>query len=471
MSNFLADSHGVAKQGGRGFSLRAIVTILFRRRFVALAIALPLIIIGGINLFGQAGSYTASTRVLVELVRVDRPKWNPSKMDVDYDRELNTLINSAMTMPVAQSAALALEDSIQTIKKLNKELLILDEPNGLAEFLLSGLDVSVVGESAILDFQFTSSSPRISLMAVGALRTAFLDFQVNGLKNDGAVDYYKEQLTGVRANMDSLLSTRSVILTKAGYSSLTDEQRYDSGRLASIETDLLSASVARRALQAQYSKLVVYLQDDPRNFPMGPDENRSSTLVYWMNKVAMHDDELNKILSQYTETSGHSIRQKALIQDSLKNLAAEEKKYVQSIDLALVALTEKERTLRDQVTEVRIKNSKAPEVYRKVSLLDSELKSLRSLLSSLQGKIGEVRLAQFADERVSNTMVISEPSIISVLTGGATIIYFIALVLISLALGVICGFVVENLDHRVYSPIDVEENLKLPVFASVSRVE
>ena len=80
-------------------------------------------------------------------------------------------------------------------------------------------------------------------------------------------------------------------------------------------------------------------------------------------------------------------------------------------------------------------------------------------------------MAQFADDRVSSSSVLSNPSIISVLTGGTTIVYFVALVFIALALGVICGFVIENLDHRLYSPVDVEENLKLPVFASVSRVD
>jgi len=471
MSQLVSESQRLVRPEGGSFSLRSIVTVLFRRRLVILAIALPLIAIGGINLFGQAGSFTASAQVVVDLARVDLPKWNVNGRNVDYNRDLNTLVNSAMTMTVAQAAAFALQDSIPIMKGQDKNLYLLDEPNALAEFLLEGFDVSVLGESAILDFRFTSSSARISLMAVEAMRSAFLNFQVDVQKNDRAVEYYSEQRASVRADMDSLLAERGAVMVEAGFSSMIDEMRYRGGLLANTQTELLKAEVGRRALESEHKKLMSYLDGDPRDFPMGMDENRSSTLVYWMNTLAGHDDELNRILSLYTVDSAVATRQKNLIDESVKNLAAEERKYVRSLELSLISAKERESTLRRQVVTVQEKNSEANEVYRKVSLLDSELKALKKLLESLQAKIGEVSLAQFADDRVSSTSVLSNPSIISVLTGGTTIIYFVALIFIALALGVICGFVIENLDHRLYSPVDVEENLKLPVFASVSRVD
>ena len=471
MVRIMPDSQLPVKIERVGISVRDIVAILFRRWLVITLIAAPLVIIGGVNLFGQAGSYTASARVVVELIRVDSPKWNPTGRNVDYNRELNTLIQTALTTPVARSAAAALKDSIPVFIDLDETLVWLEEPGAMAGYLLGGLDVSVVGESAILDFRFTSSAPRISMMAVGAMRSAFLDYLVHGLKNEKAVEYYEEQMVGMRTSIDSLLSVRGDILKEAGYSSLTDELKYDSGRLAKLEADLLEAEVTRRALESDYNKLIGYLKGDPREFPMGPDENRSSTLVYWNVTVAKHDDELNSILALYKEESGPVRRQRALIADSVKKLAVEERKYVRSVEMGLASLKEREVTIRSQVQEVREKNSKAPEIYRRVSLLDAELRSLNRLLDALQGKLGEVRMTQFADERVSNTMVLSDPAVVSTLTGGTTVVYFIALLIISLALGIISGFVVENLDHRVYSPSDVEENLKLQVFASVSRAE
>ena len=463
------DSQSTAREGNPNFSLRNIVTILYRRRVAVLAIALPLIIIGGINLFSETGSYTASARAVVDLGRVDLPKWRTGLQGVDYNRDLNTLVNSAMTMPVAQRAAEVLRDSIPVMIELDEGLAFLTEKGALQDYLLENLDVSVMGESAVMNFQFTSSRPRISLMAVGALRQAFLDFKVYGQKNEQAVEYYQEQANRLRAKMDSLLVLRSAILTEAGYTNLDDDLKYDSGALAQARTELSEIEVDRRALERQVNQLRAYLGGDPRDFPMGPDENRSNILVYWMRLIAQHDDELNTLLTTYTENSPTVKRKQELIAESLKELEEAESKYVKSMELQLSTLLEKETVLKEQLASVEKRNSRAPAVYRQVTLIDSELKSHGSLLVELGGKIGEVSLATNADERISDTSIIDEPTIVAVFSGGTTIVYFLALVILALALGVIVGFVVENLDHRVYSPDDIEENLKLPVFASVSR--
>lgn len=461
-----------AKIEREGFSLRNVASVLFRRRWIILAVAVPLIIIGGMNLFGQAGTFTASTKVVVELEKVEIPKWNPNSLKIDYNRVLNTFVQSAMSQPVAYAAAEALKDSIPVMIQIDETLLPLEEEPGLLPgYLLDGLDVSVVGESAILDFRFTSTAPRLSLMAVEALRTAFLEFQVYGRKNDEAVDYYEEQVTAARSRSDSLLALRGEILRSAGYSSLSDEMKYETGRLANLQVQYIDTVVARRTLESEYNEFLKFLDGDPRDFPMGPDQNRSSTLVFSMNTLAEREDELNELLSLYTEDSGQVKRQRALIEESIKNLANEERKFVRGVELALLSLKEKESALFSQIEEVKTQNSNANTIYRQVSLIDSELKANSELMNSLQGKMGEVRMAQFADERVSSTMALSDPTIVSVLTGGTTIVYFVALAFLALALGVIVGFVVENLDHRVYTPRDVEENLNLQVFASVSRAD
>ena len=43
--------------------------------------------------------------------------------------------------------------------------------------------------------------------------------------------------------------------------------------------------------------------------------------------------------------------------------------------------------------------------------------------------------------------------------------------IIAIALGIVAAFIQESLDHRVYAPRDIEENLKLPVLASVSKAD
>lgn len=467
-----------ASRQNAGVTLRDVVFILYRRRWIILAVCLPIILLGGSSLFRQTGSFTASSKVVVELTKVDLPQWNTSGRNLDYDRELSTLFNIAMSLPVAEKAATALRESIPRFESLDPKLMEnkekgygLGEGTNFRDFLLGGLDVNVVGESNILEFRFSSAHPEISMVAVGAMRDAFVDYQVHGRKNTKAIVYYDEQIDIVRGEIDSLLTLRGQILTEYGYSSLEDELRYDSGQLADLEGELSRATVVRKSLEMEYNWVVSFLDDDPREFPMGPDENRSQTLIYWRNMVSKHDDELDSILTLYTEDSVVAQRHREMIDQSLLKLAAEQRNYVSSVFITLQSAIEKENALREQIAQIKVRNSKAPDAYRKVSLIDVEITSVRGLLEDLQGKKGEVRLSQLADERVSNVVVLTDPELTSVLSGGKTIVYFVLIVVFALALGFVAAFVLESLDHRVYSPRDVEEHLKLPVFASVTRTD
>lgn len=450
-------------------SPREIVFTLFRRRWVILAISLPIILVGGSSLFRQTGSYMASAKVVVELTKVDLPQWNVNARNIDFDRELSTLFTIAMSIPVAENAAASLRDSLPIIRKLAPNLVDIEEENNFADFLQGGLDVSVIGESNVLEFRFTSVDPRISLMAVGALQNAFLQFQIHGRKNRKAVEFYQEQRNSVRSQIDSLLASRGRILTDNDYISLVDDLKYESGLLAELRGNLEKARVDRATLEAQYDQLAPYLEGDPREFPMGPDESRIHSLIYWRNLVSKHDDEMSSILTVYNWESDVAQRQRELIQDTLDKLVSEERSYVRSIKVAADAIRGKEAALKSQIEQLLEKSRTAPDVYQKVTLIDAEITSLRTLFDDIQGKLGEVRLNEFADERVSNVQRLTAPELSSAFSGGKTVVYFAMIVVFAIALGIVVAFLLDSMDHRIYDPRDVEDNLKLPVFASVTK--
>lgn len=452
-------------------SPRDVVFVLFRRRFVLLAVALPIILLGSFSLLSRTKTSTAATRVVVEFLNVDRPQWNITGRNIDFDRELSTLSNIAMSVSVAENAALALKDSLPAIRAMSPNLAGIQNLTDLRDLLLGGLDVNIVGESNILEFRHTDPNPRIALMAAGALRSAFIRYENFGRRKAGAVAYYEDQLKVVRANIDSLLEVRGSILGQAGYSSLEDELRYSTGNAAELENQLRKTQVDRAQLQAEYDLLKGFLDRDPREFPAGQDQSRASTLVGWRDLVGKQEDALNSILSIYTDDSVPARRQKALLERSLERLRAEEVAYTESISLALQSTIQREQTIQSQLDAIRRSNDRLPDVYQKVSMLDSEIKSLRDLMGNLQGKWGEVRMNEMADDRVSNIIVLTEPELVVALGGGKTIIYLIMMIVLGLALGIVGAFIAESVDHRIYIPREVEDKLQLPVFASVTKTD
>jgi uncharacterized protein involved in exopolysaccharide biosynthesis len=354
---------------------------------------------------------------------------------------------------------------------LNPKLMHLQQPGELEGFLFGKMDVTVVGESSILEFRFNSASPRISLMSVRALRDAFLEFYTFSQRDGEATEYYTEQIDLVRVDIDSLLDKRTLVLNESGYSSLVDELRYDTGQLANLENELFDAITDTRSIEAEYSRLKVFQAQDPRLFPMGEDQSRSQALIYWRNIVSKHEDTLNNLLSVHTANSIPVKRQQELLAMSLENLSQHVDNYVESVHVQLLKAQEYEKSLRELVGELEDKNRRAPLAYQQVSRIDAELASQRQLLEDLQGKLGEVRLSEMADERVSNLVILSDPEIMEVISGEKTFIFLALLIIFSLALGLVAAFVLEIMDHRIISPRDVEENLQLPVFASITKDE
>jgi len=277
-------------------------------------------------------------------------------------------------------------------------------------------------------------------------------------------------MNGVRSQIDSLLARRGQALMENQYISLTKDLDHVSGTLADLRNGLNKSWIDRKSLESKFNQLSKYLEEDPRNFPIGFEESRSQTLMYWRNQVSQHDDELARILTVYTKDSDVALRQQDLIRDSVERLSQEEAGFVQSIQVEIQGLKAREEAIRAQIDLLQAKTRNSPLLYQTVSLIDTEIESLRGLFDDIQGKLGEVRLNEFADERVSNVMALTSPQLSSILSGSKTIIYFILLVVFTIALGIVAAFVLDGLDHRVYDPKDVEDHLKLPVFASVTKV-
>jgi len=247
-----------------GMGLREVVFILFRRRWVVLAVALPIILVGGLNLIGRAGTYTAAARVLIELSNVDQPRWNTNSRSIDYDREMSTFVNIGLSLAVADIATEALADSLPTVRSIDPNLAMLEGHNDFRDVLIGGLDINVVGESNILEFRHTAENPRVALMATGALRDAFIKYQNESKRNLGAVDYYAEQIAVIHGSIDSLLALRTQVMGEFNYTSLEDDLKHATGMAADAETKLRKAVVIREQLEVEYHLLRGYLDRDPK---------------------------------------------------------------------------------------------------------------------------------------------------------------------------------------------------------------
>lgn len=470
MNDYLPHAQGITgRSEGSGVNVRDTVFTFYRRRWIILAVAAPIMLVASLSLFNNVGTFVAGCRILLDLQAPEVPRWN-TRAYVDYERSLSTYQHMAMSVPVARKASEALEDSLSVIRSLDEGAYAgISSGQDLAGFLLDGLDISPVGESSILAMRFGSPNPRLSLMAVEAMRDAFLDYSVRATKNNEAIQYYDEQVQTVRNEIDFLLVARAEVINKAGYSSIKDDLKYLSGQAANLR-DLVFKELATmrylRSLASSYRKARL---EDPGFFPATDRERESSIMIAAKSQVEEVRQRLAEASLKYTEDHVEVIRARERLIEAERLLAREIDGYIRSVEIEADAAQEKAIVLQDQMHSLQGALALGPDLERRVGLIDTEVNALKELLEDLQIKRGEVQITERADERINMIIKLTEPEIVSVVTGSRRIVYFLIISVFGLIFAVIVAFVVDYQDHRIYAPDRLEQQLGVPVLGSVSQ--
>jgi uncharacterized protein involved in exopolysaccharide biosynthesis len=469
MNDFLPHSQKSAGQANV-ISLRDIVYIIFRRRWVILMIWIPIIFIASLGLFKNTGSYVASCQLLVDLQAPEVPRWN-TKTYTDVDRTLSTYMNMAMSVPVVTLAAEMLQDSLEVITSIDNGLYAgLRDSDELAGFLLDHLDVSPKGESSILELNIGTQNPRFSLMAIRACRDAFLEYSISAKKNTRALEYYDDQVTLVRNEINVLLTKRNELMSEVGYFSVQDDIKLDSAQLAELRDKKFQKVEEMSYLQSQAQLFRQAREENPDFFPSSDTRRSTIVLTGMKDKLEEHRSTLMALQSKYTDDHVDIVRAKQIVKSAEEALSRELDAFIQSFEIDAETARVSADVLQSQMDELREAMFKVPDIDRQVSLINSEVNAKNSLLGDLQLKRGEVQLTQQADDRINMMVKLTEPDIERVISGSRKFAYFFVLSLMGLMLALVIAFVLNFQDHRFHSTDSMENQLGVPVLGAISQV-
>jgi polysaccharide biosynthesis transport protein len=465
----MADFSGVPVVGrAQALSLRDAVFVIFRRRFVIAAIALPIILVASLGLFKNTGSFVAACQILLDLQAPEAPRWN-TRAYVDYERSLSTYQHMAMSVPVSKLAAASLQDSLEIIRSLGGGTFAhLQDVDALASYLGEHLDVAPVGESSILDFRFGSSSTRMSLMSVAACRDAFMSYSISATKNTHALEYYDEQVRIVRDEVDDLLSQRADVISRAGFGIVENDLKAETGHITEMRDTLFKNQIEASFLESKVRSMRRAFDANPDFYPTPGRDDEAGVMIGAKDQVEVLRSELDNMLSKYTEDHVEVQRHRERLDKAREVLHREVEAYIAGYEMNLVALNAQAVIMQQQIGESEARMTFVPEVDRQVSLIDTEVTAKIGLLKDLQLKRGEVLINAGADERVTTMVKLTEPEIDVVITEARKFVYFALVSLFGIIFAIVIGFIIDYQDHRLYAPDRMEAQLGVPVLGAVS---
>jgi len=448
------------KPTGQQLDIKRLVEIILRRKWLILAIALPIIFVATLGTFKTASTVTASAQVMVEPRQPENPMFQ--QRYVDDDVIMSTAAQIAMSIPVAQRAAVILEDSVKALKLRDPLLMEMRGGDWLVSTLIDGVDCGQLGESNVLRLSYTHPSSHFALAAVGALTEAFVQFNIERQQNPSAVSYYTDQIRSVQAEVDSLMAIKADVLSRAGFASYAKLAQNSELQIRGLESEFYKARSVRQGIEARLDKLRDTVAMNP-NFI--PDVDRFIPL---RNALELQTTKLAEDRVRYKDDSVWVQRQTTLVGDARRQVDLEIEAYINELDIELAEARSVEQSLRDAVDTQIAALSSFPHVSQQVESLDLQISTRQDLMETLQIKRGEVRLKAGSDQRISSLLLLNTPTLSMRVGGSKKFLYIGIAIVFAFTLGLIVAIFVDNQDHRIYDSRQAAQVLDVPVLGAVS---
>ncbi len=454
-----------AVQAKPGIDMKDLLAVVFRRRWVILAVALPIMVMAFIATLRSADVVTAGARVLIEASNSDQLQYTIARDD--FNEVLATAAQVCMSLPVAEKAATALQDSIPHLAGTNADYVSKLSHVDLRDLIVNNLDCGQVGESRILRIMFSDPSARFALMADRAVTDAFIEYNIESQRNIPAISYFDEQIAAVQSEVDSLMTERAGILNASGYSTYRTSAQSDQSSTGNLELDYQRARSKRMALESTAQQVSAAMVANPEFIPVS-DGQRSAVLMDLKLKLEDARMTMATLRTKYQDDAMIVVRQRQLISDARQQLITEEANYLKGLQIDLAQAREAERTYEEIVRKRQTSLESFPDVERRVDSINIQIDTKRDLLKSLQVRRGEVRVRADTDIRISNIIPLDMPTIDTAVGSGRKLLYLGLASIFAIVLGFMTAYFVESQDHRIYSGRQVEQYLEVPVLGAIS---
>lgn len=444
---------------------RDLLAVVIRRRWLILAISLPIILMAAIGTMRSTDMVTAACRVLIEGRAPENPTF--SNPIIDYNVIMSTAAQVAMSIPVAEKATASLIDSLAFYRARNPKMIEINSAEELRDAILAGVDANQVGESNILNISYRHPDPAFSLSVVGALLGAYIGYSIESQQNTRAIEYYAEQIRLTQVDIDSLMARKARIREEAGYTAFQTNAQTAANQITVMEQDYYKSRARREGLQAKLEGTLRAIETDPDFVPTGHSVENAN-LVGLKSELDKQTAKLAQFRIQYTEDSEWVSRQRELVESARREMRRERDGYVESLRIGLEEARQSEVVYANALAGLKASVERFPDVERQVDAIDMQINTHRELLKALQFKRGEVRLKADSDVRISNIVPLNKPAIEGSVAGSKKLLYLALASLFALSLGFLAAIFAENQDHRIYDRRRAEQMLEIPVLGAIT---
>jgi len=469
----MADEHQNRPHSTRpGFgSTRDLLSLVFRRKAIVLAIFSLIFLASVISLARQHVVYMAETKILV--LRGAGGVFSPLNAPrLQWWEEMRTEVELVRSRPVVERATAALERKAKEVAFTDRGTEMVTAAPPSPEDLLDGMTAAPIEETNIIRITYHALDGRTAIDGVNAIANAYLDHRREMKSNKQTAEFFQEQIEQSRAKVERMRAELAIYKADHGITDIAQESDEMIHQRAQLETDLSDARGRRAELESELKVIENADTSDPGVLVPTVELGTYQNLQDHQRHLAELEAKLNNLRSTYTEESPpvQAVKRdveatKQTIRGVVGDLAAAKRNQ-------LSVLRGRESSLQKELAAIAVNLERIPEHEARVATMSLELKTATERLEELESQHQQHFLQEEVDPRLSNLQLVS-PAITAKRVGGGAKqkLFMVFSFLLASGMALVAAFMVDTLDHTIKFPADVESAIGIPVLASVREVK
>jgi polysaccharide chain length determinant protein (PEP-CTERM system associated) len=463
---------------------------MWRRRWIGVATAWVVAIVGGIAIMTVKDRYEASARVYVDTKTVLRPLMRDLTVEPDLDQTVGLLARTLINRPNVELLIKKSQLETPEMTPLERDRLI--------EALLRDIKVAGVGRDNVFSFIYRDTSPERARQIVQDLVSLFLDSDTSTKRRDAeaAREFIDDQIRSYEARLaEAEERLKDFKLRNLGVTDASGKDYY--ARMSALTDDMAKLYVELRAAEQARDALKRELGSESTSIiPDIAPPNAAIQTPEYDARLEAQRKQLDELLRRYTDQHPDVISTRRLIArleeerqhevERLRKAAAAKpgpsstttNQAQQQIKLALAeaeahvaSLRVRAGDMQGRLNQLRASASRVPQIEAELARLNRDYEVIRSTYQTMVARREKAALSEDVDATRSAQFRIIDPPRASPRPVFPNRLALAPLVLLlAIAAGVLATFVTVQILPTIDHPRALRMLTERPLLGSVSMV-
>ena len=467
---------GIDRSGEvRPFSLRDMLAMVFRRKWIIVTIFVITLGMGVSASLRSTSEFVATAKVLIR--RSEASSFQKTRSPfLGLEEEMNTEIEILRSDPVLERALTYVEGELKQLPDDEKSELFPAESGDekyhapTANWIAKSLQAEPVELSNVIMIRFRHQNPATARMLADAVANAYVVERIAVRRNPMLESFFQDRSVSLRDRLLDLRTELGQLRIESGIYDQEWQQRLNLGTLDELRTDLLRVRVRRETEEKKLAAVRRKVAAEPDiEVPMQEfDDVRPFQEL--RAKLIDKRTQLNELRGRYLPDHPKVQQAEAFVKLVEDDLRREIATQVEMREGQLESLRAEESALEKAVRDVVDEMNRIPRYEPMLRQIERDISNTAELSELVDTKMADTQISETEDQRMVNAKVLSPATVTVSFVQEKKSLFAVFAALLGLALGLALAFLMEGLDHSLKTPDDVEIGLGVPLLGSIPEL-